>query len=91
MGRRVKTGRDEYYHRVKITDGMLRALQSQVNARTGALVQLHMTPTFWFRIVDGSEDGVTRDYGWYQSWEEMVGKLDRLFPELELVKALTDQ
>ena len=82
--------RDEFFHRVEVTQAMTSALESEIAAHNGQNWSIEFNQVFMFHIVDRSHKTVLRDYGWYDNWGDLVAKLRRLFPDLVLDKLLTN-
>ena len=80
--------RDAYYHRVKMTAEMSRAIEAEVLAFSGERWEIEFTDDFWFRLVDHTDEAHPAKTGWYISLEAAASKFQAIFPTLEL-KALT--
>lgn len=83
------TDRDAYYHRVQVTHAMSSALVQQMNQHSGETWIVQFSSNFYFRLIDMTDPRTRRDYGWYATWDEVIDKVKRLFPGLELSEALT--
>ena len=78
--------RESYFHHVEITHHMLEALLARVNELTNQNWTAEFTPTFWFRIIDNTDPKKKRNFGWYENFDEVRDKFDRLFPEIKLLE-----
>lgn len=81
--------REGYFHRVQITHAMIDRLARVVNDHSGENWVIQFSNTFWFRVIDMTDPRTRRDYGWYESWDELISKVQRLFPGITLDEALT--
>ena len=82
--------RDAYFHRVQVTQAIASALEGEITAYSEETWHIEFTDRFWFRLIDRThtEAGITRDYGWYDSLDEVGKKIKAIFPTIQL-KALT--
>ena len=80
--------RDEFFHRVEVTEAMTAALASEVAAHTGQAWKIDFNVRFQFHLVDNSHAVIRRDYGWFYTWAELMDKMHRIFPDIPLDKRL---
>lgn len=81
--------REGYYKRVVATHGLLAELTQVVNSHSGENWIIQFSNDFMFRVIDMTDPRIRRDYGWYKDWDELIGKVGRLFPGIVLPERLT--
>lgn len=63
---------------------MMDTLSTEIKRQTGQDWDIRFSKSFWFRIVDRTDPKKIRDYGWYESMDELLAKIKREFPVLDL-------
>lgn len=70
--------RNEYFSLVQRVHVKCLDLAAKVRAHSGEDWAIEFTSGFKFRLLDNTEP--KRDYGWYNTMDEVRMKLDRVFP-----------